>query len=82
MIDAGIADGDIVYIRRQPDVENGQIAAVRIGEDATLKRVYKELDRITLMPANSAYPPLTYVGEQMNDIAIEGRAVGYTHWFF
>ncbi len=80
MIDAGIDDGDIVYIRKQPDVENGQIAAVRIGEEATLKRVYKEADRVVLMPANSAYLPLTYVGEQINAIAIEGRAVGWTHW--
>lgn len=82
MIDAGITDGDIVYIRKQPDVENGQIAAVRIGDEATLKRVYKEEDRVVLMPANSAYPPLTYVGEQINTIAIEGRAVGFTHWFY
>lgn len=80
MIDAGIDDGDIVYIRKQPDVENGQIAAVRIGEEATLKRVYKEADRVVLMPANSAYLPLTYVGEQINAITIEGRAVGWTHW--
>ena len=63
-------------------VENGQIAAVRIGDEATLKRVYKEADRVVLMPANSAYPPLTYVGEQINTIAIEGRAVGFTHWFY
>lgn len=41
MIDAGIHDGDIVYIRQQTDVENGEIAAVRIGDEATLKRVYK-----------------------------------------
>ena len=80
MIDAGIDDGDIVYIRKQPDVENGQIAAVRIGEEATLKRVYKDADRVVLMPANSAYLPLTYVGEQINAIAIEGRAVGWVHW--
>ena len=40
MIGAGIHDGDVVYIRIQPEVENGEIAAVRIGEEATLKRVY------------------------------------------
>lgn len=81
MIDAGIADGDIVYIRRQPDVENGQIAAVRIGDEATLKRVYKTPDAITLMPANAAYPPYILTGEQMQDLVIEGKAVGFTHWY-
>ena len=62
MVDAGIDDGDVVYIRKQPDVENGQIAAVRIDNEATLKRVYKYVDRIVLQPENRAYPPLTYVG--------------------
>ena len=80
MIDAGIDDGDVVYIRRQPDVENGQIAAVRIGDEATLKRVYKANDHITLMPANGAYPPLTYALDAMNDVHIEGKAIGWTHW--
>lgn len=80
MIDAGIDDGDIVYIRKQPDVENGQIAAVRIGDEATLKRVYKANDHITLMPANGAYPPLTYALDAMNDVHVEGRAIGWTHW--
>ena len=75
------ADGDIVYIRRQPDVENGQIAAVRIGDEATLKRVYKTPDTITLMPANAAYPPYILTGEQMQDLVIEGKAVGFTHWY-
>ena len=59
MVDAGIDDGDVVYIRKQPDVENGQIAAVRIDNEATLKRVYKYVDRIVLQPENRAYPPLT-----------------------
>ena len=63
MIDAGIDDGDTVYIRKQPDVENGEIAAVRIGDDATLKRVYKFPDRVVLQAENRAYPPMTYVGE-------------------
>jgi len=41
MINARIFDGDIVFVREQPDVENGEIAAVLIGNDATLKKVYK-----------------------------------------
>lgn len=82
MIDVGIHDGDIAYIRKQPQVENGQIAAVRIGTDATLKRVYyyPAEKKIILQPANSAYPPLSYTGEELNEIVIEGLLVGYTHW--
>lgn len=80
MIDAGIDDGDVVYIRKQPDIENGQIAAVRIDNEATLKRVYKYPDRLVLQPENRSYPPLTYVGEEMNQVSIEGKAVGWMHW--
>lgn len=80
MIDAGIDDGDIVYIRKQPDIENGQIAAVRIDNEATLKRVYKYPDRLVLQPENRSYPPLTYVGKEMNQVSIEGKAVGWMHW--
>ena len=80
MIDAGIHDGDIVYIRQQPDVENGEIAAVRIGEEATLKRVYYQNGTLTLMPANAAYAPMVYTGPELNNVQIEGKAVGWTHW--
>ena len=80
MIDAGIHDRDIVYIRIQPEVENGEIAAVRIGDEATLKRVYYSDDTLTLMPANPAYAPLVYAGAQLADVQIEGKAVGWTHW--
>lgn len=81
MIDAHIEDGDIVYIRIQPEVEDGEIAAVRIGDEATLKRVFYDGQSITLMPCNSTYRPKTYSGEELNDIHIEGKAVGFTHWF-
>lgn len=80
MVDAGIHDRDVVYIRIQPEVENGQIAAVRIGEEATLKRVYYSGSTLTLMPANPAYAPMVYSGPQLDDVQIEGRAVGWTHW--
>jgi len=79
-VDAGIHDKDVVYIRIQPEVENGEIAAVRIGDEATLKRVYYSGDTLTLMPANAAYAPLVYTGETLNEVKIEGRAVGWTHW--
>ena len=81
MIGAGIHDGDAVYIRIQPEVENGQIAAVRIGDEATLKRVYLHTDYIELRPENPDYESIIRRREEMNDVHIEGKAVGYTHWF-
>lgn len=81
MVDAGISDGDVVYIRSQPEVENGQIAAVRIDEEATLKRVYWDGKVLTLIPENRSYPPMVYAGQELEHIHIEGRAVGFTHWF-
>lgn len=80
MIGAGIHDGDAVYIHIQPEVENGEIAAVRIGEEATLKRVYYDGTTLTLMPYNNAYAPMVYTGPELNDVQIEGKAVGWTHW--
>lgn len=81
MINARICDGDIVFIHSQPDCENGDIAAVLIGDEATLKRVYKYPDTITLMPENSSYPPLIYHNEQLNTIKILGKAVGFVSYF-
>ena len=80
MVDAGIRDGDIVYIKKQPEVENGQIAAVRIDGEATLKRVYKNGDTLILQPANALFPPLSFKGDELENVVIEGLAVGYTHW--
>lgn len=81
MIDAHIEDGDIVYIRIQPEVNDGEIAAVRIGDEATLKRVYYDGDSITLVPENRSYRPKTYSGPDLDNIHIEGKAVGFTHWY-
>lgn len=80
MVDAGIHDKDVVYIRIQPEVENGEIAAVRIDGEATLKRVYYNPGTLTLMPANPAYAPMIYAGPQLEEVHIEGKAVGWTHW--
>lgn len=80
MVDAGIHDKDVVYIRIQPEVENGEIAAVRIDGEATLKRVYYNPGTLTLMPANPAYAPTIYAGPQLEEVHIEGKAVGWTHW--
>lgn len=81
MIDAGIQNGDAVFIRIQETVENGEIAAVRIDDEATLKRVYWDGDTLVLMPANNAYAPKSFRGEEINDVYIEGKAIGYMHWF-
>lgn len=81
MIDAGIHSGDMVYIRIQPEVENGEIAAVRIGDEATLKKVYYDGESLILMPCNASYLPKTYSGPALDDIKIEGKAVGFTYLF-
>ena len=78
MIDARIMNGDIVYIRQQPTVENGEIAAVLIDDEATLKRVYLSDNTLTLVACNSKYQPFVYTGEQLNQIRILGKAVGFT----
>ncbi len=78
MIDARILDGDIVYIHQQPTVNNGEIAAVLIGDEATLKRVYIAENTVTLVACNTAYQPLVYTNEQINEIRILGKAVGFT----
>ena len=77
MIGARIMDGDIVFIREQPMVEDGEIAAVIIDDEATLKRVKynKEKQQLTLFPANDKYDPLVFIGEELNQVRILGKAV-------
>lgn len=69
-------DGDLVAIRKQPMVEQGQVAAVRIGEEATLKRVYLHPEYIELRPENTAFASIMKIREEMNEVVIEGLAVG------
>lgn len=78
MIDARINDGDVVYIKQQSDVDSGEIAAVLIDNEATLKRVYKKTNRIILRAANIKYDDLEYEDEQLNEIRILGKVVGFT----
>ena len=79
MINARIFDGDIVYIRQQDTVENGEIAAVLTEDgEATLKRIRLFDDHIALEPENPLYKPLVYWGEEMNTIHIIGKAVAFT----
>lgn len=77
MVEARIHDGDVVFVKRQDTVENGQIAAVIIEDEATLK--YWDYDakkqRLVLSPANRAYRVQIYEGEELNHIRCLGRAV-------
>ena len=83
MIDAGIHDGDVVYIRSQPEVQNGQIAAVLVdGENATLKRFYFSDGVVTLMAANQSYPPIVKAGSDVEQVRVLGLAVGLSRSFF
>lgn len=73
-----ICDGDVVCIRSQPEVEQGQIAAVRIGEEATLKHCYYQNGVVQLIADNPAVcPPMVYTGQQLEEIEVEGLAVGF-----
>lgn len=75
MIGADIHDGDVVFIRSQPIVDDGQIAAVRIDDDATLKRFYKNPDGCTLVSMNPQYPPMIFNSDNCDSIQIIGLAV-------
>ena len=77
MINARIFDGDVVFIREQPDVENGEIAAVIIGDEVTLKRVYKYPNRLELRPENPTYQVQNYEDEELNKVKILGKAVAF-----
>ena len=81
MTGSGIQEGDIVYIKQMPMVDNGQMAAVRIENEYTLKIVYydREANLITLVATNPAVAPLSYHGEQLDQIEIIGQAVGVYH---
>ena len=73
-----ICDGDVVCIRSQPEVEQGQIAAVRIGEEATLKHCYYQNGVVQLIADNPAVClPMVYTGPDLEDIEVEGLAVGF-----
>lgn len=79
MTGARIHDGDLVFIRSQPEVENGEIAAVGIGDEATLKRVfwYANKTLLVLRAENPKYPDLEYSGEALNNVHIFGKAVAF-----
>lgn len=78
MINARIHDGDLVFIREQPTIEDGEIAAVIIDDEATLKRVYKYDDHITLNAENPAYKPIQVRANEGKNVRIIGKAVAAT----
>lgn len=79
MIGARIFEGDLVYIRKQSMVSNGEIAAVLINDSATLKRVYyyPEENKLVLSAENPKYEPLVFVNEELSEIEILGKAVAF-----
>ena len=79
MIGARIYDGDIVFIKKQETVDNGEIAAVIIDDEATLKRVYyyPEEKKMILSPENPKYAPFVFIREELNKIKIMGKAVAF-----
>ena len=77
MINARIFDGDVVFIREQPTVNNGEIAAVVHDDEATLKRVYIQPDRIILRAENPLYTDIVFEREEMNHVRILGKAVAF-----
>ncbi len=79
MINARIFDGDIVFIREQPIVDNGEIAAVIICDEntATLKRVYIKPEKLILRAENPMYNDIVFEREEMNNVRILGKAVAF-----
>ena len=79
MINARIHDGDIVFVRSQNTVENGDIAVVLINDEATLKRYfyYAEQCKLVLQAENSNYEPFVYVGDELQNVIVLGKAVAF-----
>ena len=70
-------DGDIVFIRAQGAVNNGEIAAVQVDDCAYLKRFYAEDNQITLVSDDPSFKPWVFVGDQRSRVMVIGKAVGY-----
>ena len=79
MKDARINNGDTVFIKKADTVNNGEIAAIIINDEATLKRVYyyPESSKLMLISENSNYEPMVYSGEELERIRIIGKAVAF-----
>lgn len=77
MVNARIFDGDIIFVRKQDMVDDGEIAVVLVEDEATVKRVYydRENNVLTLMPENPTYKPMRYVGSELDLIRIIGKVI-------
>ena len=77
MINARIFDGDILFVKQQDSVDDGEIAVVLIEDEATVKRVYfnREDGILTLMPENPTYKPMRYMGRELDRIRILGKVI-------
>ena len=73
-------DGDLVLIRLQDDVDNGQIAAVCIDDCITLKRLYHMPHGVQLVSENPKYAPMMFDASNSDSIRVMGLAVGYVRW--
>lgn len=79
MVGARILDGDVVFIQKDASLEAGQIYAVAIDDEATLKRVYYDetAQVLQLLSENAKYPPMIYSGEKLDHVHILGRAIAF-----
>ncbi len=81
MINARIFDGDILFVKSQSSVDNGDIAVVLIDDEATVKRVYIDynddntVSMLTLIPENPMYRPMRYMGHKLESVRILGKVV-------
>ena len=86
MIDAGIHEGDLVFFKQTPQVENGTIAAVLVDDTTTLKRFYRKDNQIILQPENKSYSPIIINLDESSNIRILGEMVGMyvkgSKWFY
>lgn len=71
MFKAGILHGDYVVVRRQPDASNGEIVVALLGDEATVKRFFRENGRVRLQPENDLYEPII-----STDVKVLGKVVG------
>lgn len=76
MIDAGIFDGDYIFVRKQSTASEGEIVVVMIEGEATCKRFYHEGDRVRLEPANSSMDPIYVLRDDFRAVDVLGKVVG------
>lgn len=67
--------GDVVIVRKQDDVDNGDIAVCLVGDDATIKKVIKGSDSVTLVASNPSYDPLVFTGSDVENVHIIGKVI-------